>query len=284
MARAGAAAVLVAVGALVRADIAWAKADPADFAQNCTSCHTIGGGRLTGPDLKDVSKRRSREWLERFVSDPRRMLESGDPTVTELYKTHNNVIMPTIAGMTAHRIEELLELVDAESALPKSRFAGSQLINRPLLPSDVADGEALFLGKTPLKNGGPSCISCHSVGGMSWLGGGFLGPDLTLAFSRLGGEKASAAWLVSPGSPTMKPLFAGRALDPQEILPLVAYLKDAAQRGRPADSIARLSFLVIGLLGAAALFVVLDSTWGDRLRSVRRAMVNKTDSVEDANV
>ncbi len=31
-----------------------------DFATNCSSCHTIGGGALLGPDLKGVSERQSR--------------------------------------------------------------------------------------------------------------------------------------------------------------------------------------------------------------------------------
>jgi cytochrome c2 len=30
------------------------------FRQNCTSCHTIGGGRLTGPDLKNVTRQKDR--------------------------------------------------------------------------------------------------------------------------------------------------------------------------------------------------------------------------------
>jgi len=31
------------------------------FRQNCISCHTVGGGRLTGPDLKNVTQRKERE-------------------------------------------------------------------------------------------------------------------------------------------------------------------------------------------------------------------------------
>lgn len=274
-------AALLLLAAVMVLPVRGRSADPADFAQNCANCHTIGGGRLTGPDLKDISKIRSREWLRRFIADPKKMLDAGDPTVVELYKSYNNVIMPTVAGLTPERIEAFLLLIDEESRLEKSRFAGSQLINRPLLPGDVVDGQALFKGLKPLKNGGPSCVSCHSVGGMSGLGGGFLGPDLTGAFARVGGEKALAAWLVSPGSPMMKPVYADKPLDPQDILPLVAFLKDAAQRGRPADSIARLAFLIIGLLGAAAMFVVFDSIWGGRLRSVRRALVDKKNISED---
>ncbi len=35
---------------------------PADyFRQNCMSCHTIGGGQLTGPELKGVTERQNRE-------------------------------------------------------------------------------------------------------------------------------------------------------------------------------------------------------------------------------
>src|SRR6266498_1794214 len=28
------------------------------FRQNCVSCHTVGGGRLTGPDLKNITQRK----------------------------------------------------------------------------------------------------------------------------------------------------------------------------------------------------------------------------------
>lgn len=267
--------------ALAAAPAARAAGTPADdFGQNCTSCHTIGGGRLTGPDLKDVTKRRSREWLLRFVPDPKRMLESGDPVIAELYKDYR-ALMPTISGMTPERAEALIGLIEAESKLAKSRFAGSQLINRPLLPSDARDGERLFFGQAKLKKGGPACVSCHSVGDMPGLGGGFLGPDLTLAFSRLGGEKALAAWLVSPGAPTMKPVYADRQLDPEEVLPLVAYLKDAAAKGRPADSMARLAFLILGLVGAAAVFAAFDAHWRERLRSVRRALVEQSGRTEE---
>ena len=50
------------------------------FKQNCTSCHTIGGGRLTGPDLKDVTARKDRAWLVQFLQSPKSMIDSGDPT------------------------------------------------------------------------------------------------------------------------------------------------------------------------------------------------------------
>ena len=45
------------LGFLLSAVSAHAQQASDFFQQNCTSCHTIGGGRLTGPDLKDVPRR-----------------------------------------------------------------------------------------------------------------------------------------------------------------------------------------------------------------------------------
>src|SRR3990172_3033186 len=63
---------------------AGAQDDASFFRRNCHSCHTIGGGRLTGPDLKDVSQRKSREWFERFVVNPKFVIDSGDPYAQRL--------------------------------------------------------------------------------------------------------------------------------------------------------------------------------------------------------
>lgn len=251
-----------------------------DFKRNCATCHTIGGGRLTGPDLKDVGKRRDIGWLVQQIQDPRVLVQRGDPVMMDLMREYPAARMPAVAGMTPERARSLLTLIEEESKLEKSRFSGLSLIDRPLTPRDVEDGKALFLGATRLKNGGPSCLSCHSVGGLKGLGGGALGPDLTRAFSSLGGEKALAAWLMSPATATMQPIYQKHPLDPQEILPLVAFLKDAAERGHPAGTERRLSFLIAGVAGALLLFVVFDAAWRNRLRAVRRKLLLQKPSSE----
>ena len=45
--------------------VAQAPAD--EFKKLCISCHTIGGGRIVGPDLKDVHERKDRAWLVRLA-------------------------------------------------------------------------------------------------------------------------------------------------------------------------------------------------------------------------
>ncbi|MEK7746263.1 MAG: hypothetical protein AAB576_06315, partial [Elusimicrobiota bacterium] len=107
------------------------------------------------------------------------------------------------------------------------------------------------------------------------------GPDRTDAISRLGGDKALAAWVAAPVTPTMKPLFQSRPIHETEILPLTAYLKDAGEKYRPAGAQNRLLFLITGVAGALFLLLVFDSAWSHRLRSVRRRMVARAREPEE---
>ena len=283
---------VLAIAALVAAAAAARAADPpseetiAYFKQNCASCHTIGGGKLTGPDLKNVTKRRTRDQLAKYIPDPKAAIDSGDPYLVKLFNDANGVYMPPPPSITPDRIAKLLDLIDAESALEKSQFAGGTLSDRPLTDADVERGRAIFSGELALTNGAPACISCHSVEGTPGFGGGRLGPDLTGVFARLGGRKSLGAWLSSPQSVTMTPAFKGRDLKEQEILGLVAFLKERAENGSPAvlsapptsvpSGAGRFEFLVAGfggLLGALALF---DFVWRKRFRSVRRALVERS--------
>src|SRR5262245_61672417 len=71
------------------------------FQQNCTSCHTIGGGRLTGPDLKDVTKRKDEAWLKRFIQNPKAVLDSGDAYALQLQQDARGIVMPTVPGVNS---------------------------------------------------------------------------------------------------------------------------------------------------------------------------------------
>lgn len=252
-----------------------AQTAPTDqFRQSCASCHTIGGGRLVGPDLKNVTQRKDRAWLTNFVQNPRAVIDGGDAYALQLQRDAQGVVMPTL-GLDAARVQALLDLVDAESKLPRSQFAGTQVSNRPFTPQDVATGRALFTGAQRLKNGGPACISCHTVRGLGGLSGGRLGPDLTLVFERLQGRKGLTAWLTNPASPTMMPVFKPTPIDPNEILPLVALFENTAKQGGQDDSTARLNFALIGLGGLVVGLVAMDSIWKKRLRGVRRALLER---------
>lgn len=243
------------------------------FDQNCQSCHTIGGGRLVGPDLKGVLTRRDRDWLSRFIPDPKAVIDGGDAYGQQILLDARGVYMPVLPGLNKDLVSKLLDLIEVESALEKSRFAGTQISDRPLTPQDVIAGEALFRGERPFKAGAPACISCHTTAGSVGLGGGRLGPDLTEAYARLEGRKALGAWLSSPPSPTMQPVFRDHRLEGDEVLVLVAYLKNQAEQGARDGGSSPVLFVVSSIGLTALLLVLSDFVWRNRYRAVRRPLV-----------
>ena len=250
--------------------------EPADFfRQNCFSCHTIGGGRLTGPDLKNVTERQQRDWLVRFMNNPRGTIDSGDPYAQELFQHSRGVVMPTIHGMTPERASSLLDMIEAESQLEESQFKGLQISDRPFTEQDIALGRQFFMGENRLVNSGPACLSCHTVKGLAGLSGGRLGPDLTRVFERLGGRRNIAAWLMAPPTPTMQPLFRAHPLDSTEILPLVAFFENSSKQGGQDQSVSILNFFFLGLGGTVIVLAAFDALWKKRFRGVRAPLVER---------
>lgn len=244
------------------------------FRQNCFSCHTIGGGRLTGPDLKDVALRAKPDWLVRYLLDPKAMIDSGDPYAAKLLQEARGVVMPTVAGINKDKAAALLALIDAESKLEKSQFQGMMISLAPFTQKEIDLGRDIFLGRKPLANGGPICISCHSIKGINYMGGGKLGPDLSRVFERLDGRKALGAWLMSPATANMGPLFKNTTLKMEEIIPLIALFESSAKAGGEDDGGSSLTFLFAGLICAGIVMGFIASYWQDRHRAVRRPMVN----------
>ena len=93
------------------------------------------------------------------------------------------------------------------------------------------------------------------MGGVGALGGGKLGPDLTLVYERLQGRKGLGTWLSAPATPTMQTVFRTAALASDELDPLLAFFEDAARRRAVADPVAPLTFFLLGLGGAACRLV-----------------------------
>ena len=252
-----------------------AQEPAAYFKQNCMSCHTVGGGRLAGPDLKDVTQRRDKAWLAQWMQNPRAVLDGGDPYAQKLLQDSRGVVMPTVGGMNPQLANSLLDLLEAESKLPRSQFAGVQISDRPFNAQDVGLGMALFTGEKRLANGGPPCISCHTMKGMTGLHGGRLGPDLTLVYERLQGRKGLGAWLGAPASPTMAPVFKATAMNGDEIFALTAMFEHETKNRGQDDQTALLNFFLLGLGGAVVGLVTFDRIWRKRLTGVRRQIVHR---------
>ncbi len=67
--------------------------DEANF-QVCKACHTIGGGKLVGPDLKGIADKRDEAWLISFIQNSQDMIQSGDEQAVKVFNEFNKIPMP----------------------------------------------------------------------------------------------------------------------------------------------------------------------------------------------
>ena len=78
--------------------------------RGCTACHTIGKGKLTGPDLAGVSKRRDEEWIKKWLKSPETMLMT-DPVAKEMLGVYM-VPMPN-QGLSDEEIDVIIDYFES---------------------------------------------------------------------------------------------------------------------------------------------------------------------------
>ena len=92
------------------------------FQAKCAACHTIGKGKLVGPDLKDVTVQRDPQWLKTFIANPEKLFSAKDPTALKLLSEYNNVKMPAL-GLTDAEVDALVAYLGSSSATAGSAAA-----------------------------------------------------------------------------------------------------------------------------------------------------------------
>lgn len=259
---------LTLCAALLVATAANAQEPAKYFADNCAPCHAIGGPPGAAPDLKDVSKRRDRQWLVRFILNPEGM-SHADAAAAALVKQYDGAIMPAAEAVTPAFIEDLLRFIDGGAAAPDT----PTLPQRAATAADVAAGRDRYEGKRPLSRGGPPCVSCHHIESIGRLGGGTLGPDLTQAHRRLGGSSGIAKWLGNPPTRVMRSVFHLQPLSDEEAFTIAALLADESSRQTDAARAPGRIFLAGGAGIALVALASMGTVWRRRLTSVRRPLV-----------
>ena len=88
-------------------------------AKACMGCHTIGKGRLAGPDLAGVLDRRGEDWVRTWLKDPTPMFET-DETAKALLKEYNNVKMPNMK-LTEEQVDQVLHYIVEQGQKAKKK-------------------------------------------------------------------------------------------------------------------------------------------------------------------
>jgi nitrite reductase (NO-forming) len=114
-----------------------------NFELKCIACHSIAGGDKAGPDLHQVTRRRSEDWLSRWIRNPDAMLQS-DPIARELLAKYK-IPMPNQNATDA----------DIKGFIAYFKWADANLQPRGTAqPQPAAPGSARGPDQTPSAPGG----------------------------------------------------------------------------------------------------------------------------------
>jgi protein SCO1 len=84
------------------------------FKKLCAPCHTIGVGDRVGPDLRGVTDRRDRGWLENFIRHPDTMRAQRDPDAMALVAKYPGARMPAL-GLGEIDANDLISYLQSET-------------------------------------------------------------------------------------------------------------------------------------------------------------------------
>ncbi len=214
------------------------------FKLNCSPCHTVGQGKLIGPDLKDVHKRHDTEWIKKFIRSSQTLIRNGDPVALKVYNENGQILMPDQAALTEKQINAILFFIKntSQKSWPQTTVtlkslqepdSGQKIKSSDSPVNSIGDqdeqvikGRELFLGMVKLKAGGPSCNSCHNVTEEEKPEGGIFAPDLTNVYSRID-EREIMELATAPKYPSMQKVYQDKPITPEEAYLLASFLKYA---------------------------------------------------------
>ncbi len=112
--------------------------------QQCKACHTIGGGKLVGPDLKGVNDKREESWLIKFIQNSQALVQSGDKTAIEVFEANFKIPMPS-HNLTDDQVRGILAYIRNDG-----KIAGAEATVKET-PTTAASTEALATAEEGVK-------------------------------------------------------------------------------------------------------------------------------------
>jgi hypothetical protein len=105
--------------------------------QVCKACHTIGGGKLVGPDLKGVGERHDEEWLILFIQNSQAMVQAKEPAAVKVFEENNKIPMPN-NDLTPEQIKDLLLYIANDGKVAEGETPGTDVIVDESNHEDIA--------------------------------------------------------------------------------------------------------------------------------------------------
>jgi len=108
----------------------------ASFYQSCSGCHNFKTEGI-GPALGGLTDSVSVDWIQHFIRDPKKMIESRDERALQLAKDFK-VAMPSFASFTDDKINEIIAFMHTHKKYnkPAVKSDGKEVINP--VPADIS--------------------------------------------------------------------------------------------------------------------------------------------------
>jgi glucose/arabinose dehydrogenase/mono/diheme cytochrome c family protein len=84
------------------------------FNQNCTSCHSIHRDGI-GPALGGITHVANDEWIKKFITNPKAMIQSGDERSAVLMERYTS-IMPSFEHYTENDLDDIVAFLHTQTA------------------------------------------------------------------------------------------------------------------------------------------------------------------------
>jgi glucose/arabinose dehydrogenase/mono/diheme cytochrome c family protein len=127
----------------------------ASFIQHCSSCHNFKQGSI-GPQLGGLTNSVSAEWIQQFIRDPQKIIESGDKRAQRLFKKYK-VAMPSFSTFNDDEINDILAFLDTHKKPAQQKAKGDEIVNpipEPIALSNLVVGLQLFTQIPPSSDSG----------------------------------------------------------------------------------------------------------------------------------
>jgi mono/diheme cytochrome c family protein len=159
---------------------------------NCQACHRLPGierPAMLGPDLTNIGTKVSREWIYKWLKEPRTILDKDGNVAVHGYETEEEPRMPKF------RLPETeLRGLSAYLSVQKAQALATYKIDARVVATWSKNPELTSQGELRFRQ--MFCSTCHSLAvtraGETKLIGGDIGPELTKV-----GSKVKPDWLVA---------------------------------------------------------------------------------------
>ena len=158
---------------------------------NCQGCHRLNNldRSMLGPDLSSVGTKVTREWIYKWLREPRTELDKDGNVTVNGYESGDESRMPKFR-LKDEEIRALSAFLSVQKAKPIEAYKVNPAVVAAWSkkPELISDGEVRFRQMM--------CTTCHPLAvtraGETKLIGGNIGPELTKV-----GSKVSEEWLIA---------------------------------------------------------------------------------------